>query len=181
MAALREESHRGYPVETIEPRQLKLTVPVPEAEMDRARREVVAATPDSTRSPASAPARPRARAWPPSWATDAIEAEALELASRVAVQLAVQAQGIIPSAPIQIEKAGDEPLVLEALVPLQPEVELGDYQAMRVEMPEPDPIEDEVVRRDHRGLAAGDGLPGAGGGVPPRRATWCGSPGRHAR
>ena len=138
-------------VETVEPRQVKLTVVVPEAQMERARREVVAAFSRQNKIPGYRPGKaPRSRV-AAIVGDEAIEAEALEMASRAAVQQAVQAQGLLPSAPIQIEKAGDEPIVLEALVPLQPEVDLGDYRDMRVEMPEADPIEDSVVEETIEG------------------------------
>ena len=138
-------------VESIEPRQVKLTIVVPEAEMDRARREVVAAFSREHKIPGFRPGKaPRSRV-AAIVGDEAIEAEALELASTAAVRKAIEAQGLLPSAPIQIEKAGNEPLQLEALVPLSPEVDLGDYRDLRIDMPEADPIAEEIVEETIEG------------------------------
>ncbi len=131
--------------ETVEPRQVQLTIVMPDAVLDAARREVVAAFSRENKIPGFRPGKaPRARV--AALVGDAaIEEEALERASRTVVQQAVEQEGLRPSAPVSIEKASDEPLTLRALVPLAPEVDLGDYNALRVELPEPESVPDDAV------------------------------------
>ena len=59
-------------------------------------------------------------------------------------QEAVQQAGLDPFAPGRIELVQREPLTIKALVPLKPDVDPGDYRAVRVEVDDPEVTEDDV-------------------------------------
>ena len=69
-------------------------------------------------------------------------AERLE--RRVALE-AMRAEELIPVAPIMVETTGHDPLTIRAVVPLTPEIDLGDYRALRLDLAEPPPIADEAL------------------------------------
>jgi trigger factor len=64
--------------------------------------------------------------------------EALELLMPELYQEAVKSQGLEPIAEPQIEITQTEPVVFQAIVPLKPTIELGDYHDIKVK---PEPVE----------------------------------------
>ena len=76
--------------------------------------------------------------------------EAINNLAPEAYEKAIKEQEIEAFAPPQIEVAQTEPLIFKAVVPLRPEVKLGDYQQIQVK---PEPVEvnesnvDEVIEQ----------------------------------
>ncbi len=75
---------------------------------------------------------------------DAIYNEALEALTQDVYRAALEETKIDPYAPGALEDAKLKPMVLTYSVPLKPEVDLGDYRALRVDYTAPD-ITDEAV------------------------------------
>lgn len=86
---------------------------------------------------------------------DAVYEEATERLVPQALQEAIEQEGIEPSALPQIEMTGRDPLTFKATVPLQPDVQVGEYRAVSLAKPEPDFSDDQVeeqlldLRRRH--------------------------------
>ena len=72
-----------------------------------------------------------------------------ELVNHLAEDLyreALEQEGITPYAPGTLENVEFEPLALEFVVPLMPEVDLGDYRSYRREFSQPEVPEEEVEK-----------------------------------
>ncbi len=69
---------------------------------------------------------------------DAFLKEALEHMIPEAYQKALEEQEVDPIAQPEIQLIQEEPVIFKAIVPVRPEVKLGDYKAVRME---PDPVE----------------------------------------
>ena len=86
---------------------------------------------------------------------DAVYEEATERLVPQALQEAIEQEGIEPSALPQIEMTGRDPLTFKATIPLQPDVQVGEYRAVSLAKPEPDFSDDQVeeqlldLRRRH--------------------------------
>lgn len=74
---------------------------------------------------------------------DTLLSEALERLVPQLYQQAVEAEKIEPIAPGQIELIQNEPLVFKAIVPLKPEVKLGEYHKIKLK---PEPV--KIVKQD---------------------------------
>jgi trigger factor len=92
-----------------------------------------------------------------------VKEDAMERLTQQVVGEAIQAEDLHPVAPTSVELVSEDPLTYKAVVPLRPEVDLGDYMELRVEPPETEAIEDEQVdeiietwRRDMAFLAPVD-------------------------
>jgi trigger factor len=72
------------------------------------------------------------------------EAAVEQLAEKVARE-AIRAEGLAPYDTPSMEQTSAEPLTYELIVPLAPEVTLGDYRALRVEEPEAEPVPEAEV------------------------------------
>lgn len=74
---------------------------------------------------------------------DTLLSEALERLVPQLYEQAVEAEKIEPIAPGQIELIQNEPLVFKAIVPLKPEVKLGEYHKIKLK---PEPV--KIVKQD---------------------------------
>lgn len=75
---------------------------------------------------------------------EAIRDEAIEDLTTDVYQKAVEEAEVTPYAPASLEDVQWEPLTMKIRIPTEPEIELGDYRAIRVEVEEV-PVEDEEV------------------------------------
>jgi len=86
---------------------------------------------------------------------EAIFEEAVEALSQEVYREALDQLGLDPYGPGRLERVEPEPLTFRVVVPLKPEVRLGDYRALRLPYEPPEPTEEEVMavlerlRRDH--------------------------------
>jgi len=75
---------------------------------------------------------------------EAIREEALDLLMGPKVREAMEQEGVEPYALPQVEMVEHDPVVLKAVTPVRPSVDLGDYKSVRVE-PESKVVEDKEV------------------------------------
>ncbi len=75
---------------------------------------------------------------------EAIHEEAVDLLIAPTVEKALDQEGVEPFALPQVEVVSQEPVVLKALAPLKPEVELGDYKQIRVDSSEIEVTDQQV-------------------------------------
>ncbi|MCS6963875.1 trigger factor [Thermoflexus sp.] len=86
---------------------------------------------------------------------EAIFEEAVEILSQEVYREALDQLGLDPYGPGRLERVDPEPLTFRVIVPLKPEVRLGDYRSLRLPYEPPEPTEEEVMevlerlRRDH--------------------------------
>jgi trigger factor len=89
---------------------------------------------------------------------DAFLQEAIEFFVPEAYQKAVEEQNIVPIAQPEIEITETEPITFKAVIPLEPEVKLGDYAQVRLEQPSDGFNEEDVdktidqIRHEHATL-----------------------------
>lgn len=131
--------------ETIAPRQVKLTILVPSERRERARHEVAQELGKRERVRGFRPGHIPTAMVVSIVGEAAFESAVMQRIGPEALREAVKSAGLQPSAPAQLAVVTEEPLVLEALVPLQPEVELGDYLALRQTAPEVEAIDASAV------------------------------------
>ncbi len=95
--------------------------------------------------------------------------EAVEALSQEVYREALDQLGLDPYGPGRLERVDPEPLTFRVIVPLKPEVRLGDYRSLRMPYEPPEPTEEEVMevlerlRRDNaiiEPLAEGVAEPG---------------------
>ncbi|MFO7743089.1 MAG: trigger factor [Anaerolineae bacterium] len=77
---------------------------------------------------------------------DAVRQELVNVLAEDVYREALEEEDIVPYAPGTLEQVEFEPLRLQFVVPLTPEVELGDYRSYRREFPEPE-VSREMVER----------------------------------
>ncbi len=130
----------------VPPRQVRLTVVVPESRMDRALHAAAQDLGKRAKLRGYRPGKFPVRAVAASVGEDVLREEALERLTREVAAAAIRAEELIPSAPASVSVASEEPLTIDVLVPLQPEVRLGDYRAsLRVTEESPAPVADADV------------------------------------
>lgn len=131
--------------EPIDPCQVRLTIMVPSERLERSRREVAQEIARRHRFPGYRPGKvPYARIVE-AVGEEALNEEAQERAVKDSVLEAIRQEGLVPVTPVEIEDLSQHPLTVRILVSLQPEVELGDYHALRLPPAEPEPVTDEDV------------------------------------
>lgn len=143
--------------EPVAPCQVKLTIRVPAERRERARRDVAQEIGRRERVRGFRPGHVPVAMASAIVGEEAFEAAALQRLGPDILREAVRAEGLRPSAPAQLAVASEDPLVLEAVVPLQPVVELGEYLALRSPAPDVQPVEDadvEAVLEGWRGELA---------------------------
>ncbi len=126
-------------------RQIRLTIVVSEDRLMTARETVAREMSRREKIPGYRPGKVPYERMVALVGTEVIDEQALEIATRGAVEAAVKSEGLRPSAPISLDIVKRSPLTITSIVPLQPEVDLGDYHSIRVPEPEPIEIDDEMV------------------------------------
>lgn len=143
--------------EPIEPRQVKLTVEVPEARLTRAMEQVGRELSKRYKVPGYRPGKVPLKRMIALLGEEGIRQEAIEALGREIMAEAMQETGSLPAAPVQVEVASESPLTFSALVPLPPLVDLDDYRALRLPEAEPPPVDasdvDALLERLRRDLA----------------------------
>ncbi|WP_376792769.1 trigger factor [Thermoflexus sp.] len=71
--------------------------------------------------------------------------EAVEALSQEVYREALDQMGLDPYGPGRLERVDPEPLTFRVIVPLKPEIRLGDYRALRLPYEPPEPTEEEVM------------------------------------
>lgn len=155
--------------EPIAPCQVKLTIQVPAERLERARRDVAQEIGRRERVRGFRPGHVPVPMAAAIVGEEAFESAAIESLGPAIVREAVRSLDLRPSAPAQFSVTSTDPLTMEAIVPLQPVVELGDYLALRSPAPDVQPVagpDVETVLEGWRGelavLTPTDGPAGAG-------------------
>ncbi len=131
--------------EPLEHRQVQLTIVVPDDRVEKAVHEIVQRYARRLRVPGYRPGRVPLRAITGQVSEEDIRKDAMELLTEQVVGEAIRARELHPVAPTEVERVSEAPLSYRAVVPLAPEVDLGDYKSLRVEEPEPAEVSEEDV------------------------------------
>lgn len=132
-------------IEPVEPRQLQLTIVVPEERIDKAMGEVAQDFARRLHIAGYRPGKVPLRVVLARVEEETLRKEALERLKEQAVREAVRQEKLEPWAGIDVEVVQDEPFTLRAVVPLAPQVELADRSVLDAR-PEPvPPVTDEDV------------------------------------
>jgi trigger factor len=131
--------------EDLEQRQVKLTIVVPPDRLDGAMNEAAQRIGRQLKIRGYRPGKVPLRAVIAHVGEQEVKADAMERLTQQVVGEAIRSEDLRPVAPTAVEKLSDDPLTLSAVVPLAPEVDLGDYLALRIDGPDPDPVTDEDV------------------------------------
>jgi trigger factor len=119
--------------EEIEPRQVRLTVEVSEDEVEREMRGVARELAREVRIPGFRPGKAPYGVIVQRYGEDALRVEATEnLIDKIFPQVLEQ-EDIYPFSPPELESMELDPFEFVVLVPLPPEVELGDYRSLRID------------------------------------------------
>ncbi len=130
--------------EPIEPRQVKLTVEVDAARLTSVMEGVARELSKKYKVPGFRPGKAPLKRMAAVVGEEPILEQALEQLGRQAMAEAMQSEGTLPAAPVEVRVKQESPPIFEAVIPLEPEVDLGDYRALRMEREEPA----EVVEAD---------------------------------
>lgn len=127
-----------------EQRQLKMTVEVPEDRVDKGMRQAARRLAREIHVPGFRPGKAPYQVVLRRVGRDALRREVVEEMLQPVLEEAVEQLELELSAPPSLDNLELEPLVYEFTVPLAPQVELGDYRAIRKEI-EPVIVSDEAV------------------------------------
>lgn len=131
--------------EDVEPCQVRLTVVVSAERVQREMDVVAQAYARHLRVPGYRPGKVPTQLVIAQVGEEELREAAHEQLLEKVVREAVRSQGLTPSAPTLVEDQRHDPLTFVLLVPLAPEVNLGEYHALRVPEPEPEVATDEDV------------------------------------
>lgn len=131
--------------EELESRQVKLTIVVPHDRLMAAREVAAGEMSQGKKVPGYRPGKAPYDKMVAIVGAEAIDERAMVVAARDAVEAAVKAEGIRPSAPFGMEIIRKDPLTVTTTIPLQPSVELGDYRSISVPTLDPIEVHDEDV------------------------------------
>ena len=144
--------------EPIEPRQVQLTVEVDEARFEKAKRKAASEMSRQYKVPGYRPGKVPYARMVALIGEEPLLKEALELLGREAIAEAMVQEGLMPSAQVSLQIKSEDPPIFGALIPLPPEIKLGDYRSIRVPAPElEDPSDedvDEIFDRLRRDMAS---------------------------
>lgn len=131
--------------EPVEPRQVRLTIPAPPERVDKAKRAAAQSFGRQQRIPGYRPGKIPYERVAALVGEELILEEARRSLAGELVREAVRQEGLVPSGSVSYDIEQEDPLTIVALVPLAPEVDLGDYHALRVARPEPEEITDARI------------------------------------
>lgn len=143
--------------EHLENHTARLTVSIEPERLEKAMRQAARRISQKSRIPGFRPGKAPYERVLNLFGREYVLEEALEVLGQEVYLEALQAAGIDPYAPGSLEEIRDEGHTLVFVVPKAPTVELGDYQAIRVEE-EPEEITDEQVNRFMEWLRQGQAL-----------------------
>lgn len=118
--------------EPVEPRQVRLTIDVPEGRVREEMRRVARTIARQVSIPGFRKGRAPYHVIAQRLGEDFLRKEAAENLIEPVFKEAVEREGIEPAAPASLEEMKAEPLQYTFTVPLTPEVDLGDYRSLRI-------------------------------------------------
>lgn len=141
--------------ETLPQRQVALTIEVDPKRVEKAMRQVARRFAERYDIPGFRRGKAPYEIVVRTFGREVIFEEAVEVLSQEVYREALDQLGLDPYGPGQLERVDPEPLTFRVIVPLKPEVRLGDYRSMRLPYEPPEPTAEEVMevlerlRRDH--------------------------------
>ena len=130
--------------EEVEPRQVRLTVEVPQEEVEREMRRAARQLAREVRIPGFRPGKAPYRVIVQRYGEDALRVEAAENLIEELFPKVLESEDLHPFAPPELESMELEPFEFVVLVSLSPEVDLGDYESLRIDIPSVEVEESEV-------------------------------------
>jgi len=153
-----------------ENRELKLTVQVDEARVQDEMRKTARKIAKQMRIPGFRPGKAPYHVVQNWVGLEALRAESVDAITQQIYKEVLDQVEAVPFAPGSLDEMEMEPLVMHFTIPLQPEVELGDYREVRVEAPVVEVSDEEVneameaIQEKHALLEPAD-RPAQGGDV----------------
>jgi len=132
--------------EPVEPRQVELTVVVAPARIEREMEVVAQAYARRHKVPGYRPGKVPLRVMVAQVGEETLREAAIESLGEKVAREALKSEGLAPYDTVGLERVADDPLTFKVLVPLAPEVTLGDYRALRVPEPEPEPVTEAEIQ-----------------------------------
>lgn len=133
--------------QTLENRTLKLTVEVDEVHLQPALKAAARKMAKDYRIPGFRPGKAPYEVILRQFGENSIYQAALEDLTQTVYKAALEQEKVEPYAPGELEDVQLKPMVLTYVVPLAPEVELGDYRAVRLPFEPPAVTEESVTER----------------------------------
>ena len=118
--------------EPVEPRQVRLTIDVPEERVREEMRRVARAIAHRVSIPGFRKGRAPYHIIAQRYGEEFLRGEAAENLLEPIFKEALEQEGIEPAAPASLESVETEPLRYTFTIPLEPEVDLGDYRSLRI-------------------------------------------------
>ncbi|HXF70679.1 MAG TPA: trigger factor [Thermoflexus sp.] len=131
--------------ETLPQRQVALTIEVDPERVEKAMRQVARRFAEQFDIPGFRRGKAPYEVVVRTFGREAIFEEALEVLSQEVYREALDQTGLDPYGPGRLERVDPEPLTFRVIVPLKPEIRLGDYRALRLPYEPPEPTEEEVM------------------------------------
>lgn len=119
-------------VEEVEPRQLRLTVEVPEERVQGEMRRLARVVARQITIPGFRKGRAPYRIVAQRYGEELLREDAAESLAETVYREALESEGIAPYGPATLERVDLSPLRYTFTVPLEPEVDLGDYRSLRI-------------------------------------------------
>jgi trigger factor len=129
----------------LEDRQVELIVEVPDEQLQGALRSAARRLSKETKIPGFRPGKAPYEVILNKFGKETIFEEALDTLGQEVYRASIEQAGLEPYAPgVFNEVVSQEPLTLRFTVPLAPDIELGDYRALRVPYENPEVTDDAV-------------------------------------
>lgn len=140
--------------EDVEPRQVRLTIEVAPERLAATLATVTQELSKRYRIPGFRPGKAPLDRVAALVGEASLHQEALERLGKEVVGAALRKEKLESVAPVSLELLGTEPPRFGAMVSLEPEVDLGDYRALRIPQPEPpvlgeDAVDEALARARH--------------------------------
>lgn len=131
--------------ETLPQRQVALTIEVDPERVERAMRQVARRFAERYDIPGFRRGKAPYEVVVRTFGREVIFEEAVEVLSQEVYREALDQLGLDPYGPGRLERVDPEPLTFRVIVPLKPEIRLGDYRSLRLPYEPPEPTEEEVM------------------------------------
>ncbi|MDF1500695.1 MAG: trigger factor [Anaerolineales bacterium] len=129
----------------LEDRQVEMTIEVPADELEKAKRGAARRLSKSTKIPGFRPGKAPYQIIVNKFGEELVLEEALETLGQDMYRMGLEKAELEPYAPGSMDEiVSQEPLTIRYTVPLSPEVNLGDYESIRVSYEEPEVTDEDV-------------------------------------
>ncbi len=131
--------------ETLPQRQVALIIEVDPERVEKAMRQVARRFAEQYDIPGFRRGKAPYEIVVRTFSREVIFEEAVEALSQEVYREALDQLGLDPYGPGRLERVDPEPLTFRVIVPLKPEVRLGDYRSLRLPYEPPEPTEGEIM------------------------------------